>query len=97
MNNPLSRGRVLSGRPVIGPGVPTATSGYPAHGCWLPSQASYGLRAIGPGTTMTTSGMKVTGDQKSASTAVLTMALDTPVMGITAGIGTTEPSFTTRR
>src|SRR5579859_4012428 len=97
MNSPLSRGRVLSGRPAIGLGVPTATSGYPAHGCWLLSRASYGLRAIGPGTTMTTSGMKVTGDQKSAFTAELTMGLDTLDMGITAGIGTTEPSFTTRR
>src|SRR5579859_2224567 len=97
MNSPLSRGRVISGRPVIGLGVPTATSGYPARGCWLPSRASYGLRAIGPGTTMTTSGMKVIGDQKSASTAGLTMGLDTLDMGITVDIGTTEPSFTTRQ
>src|SRR5580700_802199 len=86
-----------SGRPAIGRTPLMAITGFPAHGSWRPASASYGLQVTGAGVAVRISGMAVTGDLASASTAELTMGSDTWASAMWGDIGTTGCSPTTAR
>lgn len=86
----------MSGSPDIGPmTMPMVTTGCPAHGCCRHRLACYGHQATGRSATDCISGMRVTGDLSSGSTAESTTDTVIPAPASTAAIGGAGTTITT--
>src|SRR5690349_8223201 len=92
------RAKTLSGCQVIGTGAMLVITGSQAPGCNHPSQTFTGRPAIGRTTTTTisTTGMTVTGHPKSATTVASITAMVIPATATTVATGVTDISITTR-
>src|ERR1700747_834434 len=95
--NPSAPDRAISGLRVTGPTITTTRtiSGFLGRGCSLLSQASFGPQVTGVGAEVSTFGTPAIGDQESASTAELTMALATPALASSAATGAAAITTTT--
>src|SRR3984957_16753741 len=94
MISPFAQVTDMSGRRAIGTGLMTRpiTTGFPAHGYSLQKSAYCGLRVIGAGVVMPTSGTGVTGARKSASTAESITASSISAWGLWEDAGITVAS-----